>query len=322
MDMFNKYKSPLGYQNGENQIDTYGVNHSNFSIRDELAYQILRQQKEGQMINNYNQQGITKDYPQYSTNFWGSSLDNNFGFGNSHISPNIENMQNTLTANIQNQVYNNSTVPDTKSSFAGSINPYAKIKKLLEQNDYTQNQPQSSSSISNPPYVFSNEMRNRLGFLESRGDYHAHNTSGGGIGALGKYQIRRDGLIDAGYINSNNQWLGKNAIHSQDDFFNNPDKQEQVLNDYSKSNYRQLQSKGALNYLGNRIEGIAGIFDITDTGLLAASHREGAGAVNRYLNNLEKHQNNSYCMNYNKITNPELADMFKRIETRLRKFEK
>ena len=142
--MFNKYKSPLGYQNGENQVDTYGVNHSNFSVRDELAYQMLRQQKEGQMINNYNQQGITKDYPQYSTNFWGSSPDNNFGFGNSHISPNIENMQNTPVLNVQNQTYNNSTEPSSNSSFSNSINPYAKIKKLLEQNQEANNTNQLS----------------------------------------------------------------------------------------------------------------------------------------------------------------------------------
>ena len=198
--------------------------------------------------------------------------------------------------------------------------PWAKQNVGLGRNQPVSNKPVYENP--NPPYIFSDEMRNRLGFLESRGDYHAHNTSGGGIGALGKYQIRRDGLIDAGYINSNNQWLGKNAIYSQDDFFNNPDKQEQVLNDYLKSNYRQLRNKGALNYLGNRIEGIAGVFDITDTGLLAASHREGAGAVNRYLNNLEKNQDNNYYMDYNKITNPNLIQMFKRIETRLRKFEK
>ncbi len=30
--MFNKYKSPLGYQVGENQIDTYGVDHSGFTF--------------------------------------------------------------------------------------------------------------------------------------------------------------------------------------------------------------------------------------------------------------------------------------------------
>ena len=45
MEMFNKYKSPLGYQVGENHIDTYGVDHSGFSTRDELAYQMARQQR-------------------------------------------------------------------------------------------------------------------------------------------------------------------------------------------------------------------------------------------------------------------------------------
>ena len=38
MDWYAKYKSPLGYQVGENQIDSYGVDHSCFSVRDELAY--------------------------------------------------------------------------------------------------------------------------------------------------------------------------------------------------------------------------------------------------------------------------------------------
>ncbi len=38
MDWYAKYKSPLGYQVGENQIDSYGVDHSGFSVRDELAY--------------------------------------------------------------------------------------------------------------------------------------------------------------------------------------------------------------------------------------------------------------------------------------------
>ncbi len=237
--------------------------------------------------------------------------------------------------NEQSQAYNifgnNSGLQNTPNNMQ-SLNLNASSALYPQQNSFsTYSQPYqlaqntnsiTSKKLNNQPYIFSDEMRERLGFLESRGDYHAHNTSGGGIGALGKYQIRRDGLIDAGYINSDNQWLGKNSIYSQDDFFNSPDKQEQVLNDYLKSNYRQLKNKGSLNYVGNQVEGIAGVFNITDTGLLAASHREGAGAVNRYLNNLEKHQNNSYYMNYNKITNPELADMFKRIETRLRKFEK
>ena len=63
MDIFGKYKSPLGYQVGENQIDTYGVDHSRFTTRDELAYQTARQQRENRIMQNYNGQGISKDYP-------------------------------------------------------------------------------------------------------------------------------------------------------------------------------------------------------------------------------------------------------------------
>ena len=94
MDFYSKYKSPLGYQTGENQIDSYGVDHSGFTTRDEIEYQMARQQRENQIIKNYNNHGITQDYPQSGTNFWGNSPDNNFGFGNSQISSNIENMRN------------------------------------------------------------------------------------------------------------------------------------------------------------------------------------------------------------------------------------
>ena len=98
--MFNKYKSPLGYQVGENQIDTYGVDHSGFTTRDEVAYQTARQQRENQIMQNYNNQGINENYPQAGTNFWGSLPENNYGFGVSNITPNVENMQNTPVPNI------------------------------------------------------------------------------------------------------------------------------------------------------------------------------------------------------------------------------
>ena len=47
-------------------------------------------------MTQMNNQGIT-NYPQYTTNFWGSSSDNNYGFGTSNIGNNIENMQQTMT---------------------------------------------------------------------------------------------------------------------------------------------------------------------------------------------------------------------------------
>ena len=46
MDFFGKYKSPFGYYNNANQIDSYGMNHSGFTTRDELEYQFTRLHKE------------------------------------------------------------------------------------------------------------------------------------------------------------------------------------------------------------------------------------------------------------------------------------
>ncbi len=42
------------------------------------------------MIQNYNKNGVTENYPQYGTNFWGGSPDNNYGFGSTNIEKNVE----------------------------------------------------------------------------------------------------------------------------------------------------------------------------------------------------------------------------------------
>ncbi|MBO6281198.1 MAG: hypothetical protein J6N49_01565 [Alphaproteobacteria bacterium] len=84
MDIWKKYKSPLGYETNNGGIDSYGVDHSGFSVRDEVEYQTARNNRENQIIDYYNNQGITENYPQYTTNFWGSP-DNNYGFGSSNI---------------------------------------------------------------------------------------------------------------------------------------------------------------------------------------------------------------------------------------------
>ena len=109
MDMYPKYKSPLGYSTGDNNIDAYGVDHSGFSNRDEIEYQIARGARENQIIQNYNNQGITENYPQYTTNFWGSSPENNYGFGTSKIHDNIENMNNNPFKNTVNTFGQNQT---------------------------------------------------------------------------------------------------------------------------------------------------------------------------------------------------------------------
>ena len=63
MQMYGNYISPLGYQNGDNGIDSYGVNHNGFSTQDEIAYQMARSMREQNLIKQYNAQGITSNYP-------------------------------------------------------------------------------------------------------------------------------------------------------------------------------------------------------------------------------------------------------------------
>ena len=124
--MYGNYISPLGYQTRDNGIDSYGVNHNGFSLRDELAYQAARQQREKQLMQNYNAQGITENYPQYSNNFCGNNAANNYGFGNSNIEANIENMQNTLNQPMQ---YAQNTLPNI-------VNDVNQTSKMIDYSLY------------------------------------------------------------------------------------------------------------------------------------------------------------------------------------------
>ncbi len=69
MDMYPKYKSKFGYQIGNNQTDSYGVDHSGFTIQDEVAYQFAREEKENVLLEQLKKRGITSNYSQYGTNF-------------------------------------------------------------------------------------------------------------------------------------------------------------------------------------------------------------------------------------------------------------
>lgn len=143
--MYRNFKSQLGYENGENKIDSYGVDHSNFSLRDEVSYQMARTNRENELIKNYNNQGITQDYPQYSNNFWGGNPANNYGFGTSNISDNIENVTNSL----KNQNYGF----DTNTNNIKSNNIY---------NTVGSNGTFSTANIQTPPQTSSQLQANSL----------------------------------------------------------------------------------------------------------------------------------------------------------------
>ena len=135
------------------------------------------------------------------------------------------------------------------------------------------------------------------------------------------YQIRKDGLIDTGYLTKDNKWTGKNGIKSIEDFLNNPKVQEKAFDEYMKVQYRYLSHFGETKYVGAEFKGVTSNFKVTDTGLLAAIHRTGIDYMNKFFKNLEKDKDGMYYMDYNKIQNTDLKTKFLWIETRLREFE-
>ena len=92
--MYPRYQSRSGYFNQDDQTDGYGVDHSGFSLRDELLYQTARKEREQELFENFNRQGVDESYPWLGTGFWGDSADN-YGFGRSNIENNIKKRQFT-----------------------------------------------------------------------------------------------------------------------------------------------------------------------------------------------------------------------------------
>ena len=58
MDFFKKYPPPFGCVSDGEKIDAYDIDHSGFSTRDEPEYQFARQERENQLADILNRQGI------------------------------------------------------------------------------------------------------------------------------------------------------------------------------------------------------------------------------------------------------------------------
>lgn len=121
-----------------------------------------------------------------------------------------------------------------------------------------------------------------LGERESSGNYGAVNT----LGFLGKYQFGELALIDVGYYSADGTaandwhagaWTGKDGIDSKADFLGDPAAQESAIRAYMKLQWQYLGDARA--YEGQTVHGIK----ITESGLLAAAHLLGAGAVRDFL---------------------------------------
>ncbi|WP_239057717.1 hypothetical protein [Pseudodesulfovibrio sp. JC047] len=121
-----------------------------------------------------------------------------------------------------------------------------------------------------------NTFLNDLGARESSNDYKSVNQ----LGYLGKYQMGKLALIDAGYKDKDGNWTGKNGVNSKEDFLNSPEAQENSFDEYKRSQWRDIEHRKLDQYIGKEVGGI----EITASGLLAGAHLRGvAGGIKKYL---------------------------------------
>lgn len=106
-------------------------------------------------------------------------------------------------------------------------------------------------------------FKEALAFKESRGDYKVVNQ----FGYLGKYQFGKGTLALLGLKN-----VKKN------DFLGNPELQERAF--YANlSRNKWILRRDIKWFVGKRVNGV----EVTESGILAAAHLSGPGAVKKYL---------------------------------------
>ncbi|MDO9709706.1 hypothetical protein [Paracraurococcus lichenis] len=109
-----------------------------------------------------------------------------------------------------------------------------------------------------------------------------------GSTALGRYQLLRAPPIDAGWRDRvTGNWTARAhaaGVGRDADFLANPAAQEAAFNDVMRENDRQLRVNGAMRFVVQDLPGLRGeTVPVTEAGLAAATHREGANTVRHYL---------------------------------------
>ncbi|MBQ4821197.1 peptidoglycan-binding protein LysM [Aquimarina sp. MMG016] len=104
-------------------------------------------------------------------------------------------------------------------------------------------------------------FKEAVAFKESRGDYGVVNQ----FGYLGKYQFGKGTLAMIGIYNKNK-------------FLNSPELQEKAFYANSSRN-KWILRRDIKWFVGRRMNGV----EVTESGILAAAHLAGPGAVKKYL---------------------------------------
>lgn len=133
-------------------------------------------------------------------------------------------------------------------------------------------------------------------------------------------------------MDRNGQWIDRD-ISSPEAFMKNPAAQERAFAAFMARLEDYVRHSGASAHIGREIEGAKARFRVTEAGLMAAAHRQGAGMLPLYFRFQEE---NGWTSNFGSIA-PEIdravqrqqgnvrhrqdtETIFRSIETRLREF--
>ncbi len=123
-----------------------------------------------------------------------------------------------------------------------------------------------------------------LRMMESGGDYQAVNT----LNFLGAYQFGEAALIDLGYVrqdedpydnNYSGGWTDKNGIDSATEFLGSKSVQDKAAVAWVKLMWHYIESENLHRHAWTEIGGV----ELTPSGMLAATHLLGTGALEEFI---------------------------------------
>jgi|GEM_PF-665175 len=127
---------------------------------------------------------------------------------------------------------------------------------------------------------FLEDLRDR----ESSGNYLAINA----LNFIGAYQFGEAALIDLGYVRRDADvydndygggFTGKNGVESLADFLMDPKVQDDAAREWMRIMWRYIEADGLSNFTWQQI----GDITLSPSGMLAASHLLGPGALRRFV---------------------------------------
>ena len=128
------------------------------------------------------------------------------------------------------------------------------------------------------------DFLSKLRSLESGGDYRAVNT----LNFIGAYQFGEAALIDLGYVrrdsdlydnNFGGGFTGKHGIRSVNDFLNNRGVQDKAARAWMELMWKYIKADGLERYAWRKV----GDVELTPSGMLAATHLLGSGALKEFV---------------------------------------